>query len=346
MEIDGISLTRKKRLIVTLILTLTFIGLILISVITGISIKISNWVTPSARLDVPENTTEENDVESSICEEFGLTSSGTILQYIPELIGVYHLENVTSNENKINLKQFNRSALVYKNHATGIILMQSDRYSLESDEYAWYKKPFRNVWIMQHSISNRLLAINMFCRDPDFPINGACQHGWYGATRDPNTSEWGNFDVTASVTCNMPDKTIKMLPSESICKELEVNPTNTFSDPVLLPFVGLYKLTGSIDPQRVVYDRINSNISLFSVIDGDGKLLWIIGNKNLIYNNGNMLYSLPIDTPMLINNLCFDKEYPANGECANSWFYVTVATSANHLIKHYDIRATIQCTMY
>ena len=416
---------RKKH---WLMVALTLVGLILISVIIGISLKISNGITPNSMFDVPENTTagkiiiplipkkpmqksklqqpyetstnhQENDaainvsslhfetvkttagtssglitntayksrnqlltedtfkasddehVETPICEEFELVSSDVILQHMPELIGLYRLENVTSNENKINQTTLARSTLVYSNKANGIILVQSDQFSLKSGTYLRYKKPFRNLWVMKDSISNRLLAFNSFCNDPDFPINGACQYGWNAVSLNEKfrVVSW-KMDLTASVTCNMPDKSIRILPSESICKEFEVKPMNTFSDSVLRPFLGHYELTDSNDRQRVEYNRINSTISLFSHYD-NGKLLWIIGNRNL----GSTLSYIDYDMQgVLTNYFCFDKEYPANGECANNWFYTAISPLHNHtithihasLITHIDIRATIQCTMY
>ena len=283
---------------------------------------------------------EDEDGETSTCEEFRLTSSGIILRYMPELIGVYRLENGASDGN---------NTLMYTNEANGIVLAQSDKFSLNQRIFPWLQEDLRNLWLIQDSSFKRTLAVNGFCNDANFPNNGACQHGWIFVH---NTTTF-QTDWTASVTCNVPHQTAEVLPSESICKDFELKPTKNIVESVFHRFIGHYELTDSIHNHMAVYKGVNLSTSLFYDIDNNGNGAWKFGNETLpgVVDYGRIERNY--DVHEIHNVFCSHVQgimlptiYPAIGECTNDWLGFTLYVGEWDWKLHPEIRATLQCTKY
>ena len=281
-------------------------------------------------------------MEPSVCANFKLTSTGPVLQYMPELIGEYRLEHMTSNENE---------ALAYINDDTGFILVQSTEIYLDKRTSPMLNQNLANLWLIKDPLSNQILAYNGYCNDAKFPINNVCQNGWYVYVDD---FTWGQkphpwqLDISASVLCNTPHHTATIVPTEPICKEFELRPTKTFVEPVLRQFIGEYELTDSIHRNRVVYKGINSPNALFSDMakGQSGQRIWVFANENLmgITTNESFYRVLKIHDiqGLVVTHFCPDVEYPANGECAYDWYYMTLPNETLHL----RIRGTVHCTKY
>ena len=154
------------------------------------------------------------------------------------------------------------------------------------------------------------------------------------------------LDISASVSCNTPHHTVTILPTESICKEFELRQTKTFVEPVLRQFIGEYELTDSIHRGRVVYKGINSSNALLSELNSRGQRMWIFANENLIgittSENFYRVKKIHDIQGYVVNHFCQDVEYPANGECAYDWYYMTLPNETLHL----QIRGTVHCTKY
>ena len=119
---------------------------------------------------------------------------------MPELIGVCRHKPRLKMKIKIRSKILDKSTLLYTNKVNVIILAQSDEFHVESQRYFLVHKPFRNFWVFQDSMSNRILAWNEICNDANTPINGACQYGWVVQQE----KGWFYVDVTAPAICNTP----------------------------------------------------------------------------------------------------------------------------------------------
>ena len=289
---------------------------------------------------------EKEHMEPSVCDNFKLTSNGLVLQYMPELIGEYRLEHMISIENE---------TLAYINDDTGFIMVQSTEIYLDKRKNPLLNQNLTNIWSIKDSLSNQVLSFNGYCNDTKFPINNVCQHGWYVYVDD---FTWGQkahpwqLDISASVLCNTPHHTVTTLPTDSICKELELRPTTTFVEPVLRQFIGEYELTDSIHRNRVVYKGINSSNALFSDKDKSGKRIWIFANNNLMGITTSESFSRALKIHdiqgSVVTPFCPDVEYPANGKCAYDWYYMPMVLFArpNQRTLNVQIRGTVQCTKY
>ena len=310
---------------------------------TSTKSKISNQTS----IEYDFQTREKEHVNNSVCQHFKLTSNGPFLHYMPELLGEYRHEPMKKIGNETHNYVVQEH---YVNDDTGFTLFQSYDTYLDKRWNPSLDQNLTNVWLIKDSVSNRVLAFNGYCNCDTFPISNVCQHGWSVNVDDLTWGQKENswmLDISASVLCTTPHHTVPILPSDSICREFELRPHKTFVEPVLRQFIDKYELIDYFYRSRVVYKGINSSNALFYITTANfTSKLWIFANENLMSITKSEDYHRTLKSHdiqgSVATHFCPNVKYPANGECAYDWYYMTLP----NLTIHPQIRGTVHCTKY
>ena len=256
--------------------------------------------------------TEDNQEK---CQELELSSNDGIAKTIPEIMGIYSLEDYLYNDMAVYDKDM-RFHLYYRNTSSA------------------FKLPYVGTLNQKWTIDNgtHMHSDNILCEDTDLSMDGNCEFGW---SYPSNWSGLIAMDLSASIVCIKPSPVVTDIPTGAICQTFQLMSTTAFEFgvPVEVFLLGEYVITESTYNGKVVYRNSFASKFLYFIVTKSEKFdkYWAIGHELGSESDVN-----------LFNLYCSILENPVNGNCKYGWFYYNPKSKA----WKYDMNMRIQCTYY
>ena len=243
------------------------------------------------------------------CQELELSSIDGIAKTVPEIMGIYSLEDYLYNDMVVYVHKDNGFNLRYTNNSIDML-----------------NQSLTGVWDIHNDTD--LLSDNLFCEDTDLSMDGKCKFGW----SYPINNHTMRLDYTASIICIKPSPVVTNIPTGVICQTFQLMSATAFEVEMLTYSLGQYIITESTNNGMVVYRHRHYSLFFYSMVSTfvEGGIYWAIGSE------------VGSESGRVFNPYCWNFENPANGNCTYGWFYYNVESQT----WNYDINMRIQCTNY
>ena len=209
----------------------------------------------------------ENNQEK--CQDLELSSNDGIAKTVPEMMGIYSLEDYLYNDMP-----------VYVHKELGFNLTFDDSDSAWEIHYGTY-----------------LLSFNLYCEDTDISSDGKCEFGW---SFPSNGQGIYALDWSASIKCIKPSPLVTNVPTGVNCQTFQLMSSTAFEVEGIAFKLGEYVITDSTYNGMVVYLNRDTSYFLYSMgsILAESSKRWVIGSelgsKNIAFFN---VYCSNLDNP-------------------------------------------------
>ena len=242
------------------------------------------------------------------CQELELSSNDGIAKTVPEIMGIYSLENYLFND-----------MVVYVHKDIGFELRFNYRTDLQN-------QLLRGAWEIYDG--TYMLSYNLYCEDTDISTDGKCEFGWTYPSND-GFSQY-SLDSSASIVCIKPGPVVTNIPAGGFCKTFQVMSTTAFEVEGIAYFLGEYTVTELTKNEMAVYLNRHNGYFFYWAVNNSGNGVWAIGPN------------LRLEWAIFLNGYCSKSENPVNGNCKYGWFYYNAESQE----WKYDISMRIKCTNY
>ena len=239
-----------------------------------------------------------------------MSSNDGIAKTVPEIRGIYSLENNLYNDK-----------VVYVHKDIGFELKFNYSSILQN-------KLHPGAWGIYNG--TYLLSYNTYCEDTDISTDGKCEFGWTYPSNDGFRQY--SLDSSASIVCIKPSPVVTNIPTGGICQTFQLMSATALEVEGIAYNLGEYTITELTNNEMAVYQNRDISHFFYLVVDkwSNGGQSWAIGPV------------LGSEQPDLVNRYCSKSENPANGNCNYGWFYYNVESQE----WKYDISMRIKCTNY
>ena len=255
---------------------------------------------------------EDNQEE---CQELKFSSNDGIAKTVPEIMGIYSLQDYLFND-----------MVVYVHKKMGFNLTFVGSHSGTTNPTLQNQLP-SGAWEIRKS--THILSKNLYCDDADLSMDGKCEFGWTHPINDQ-----GNYklDWSASIICIKPSPVVTKVPTGVNCRTFQLMSSTAMDVENIAYKLGEYVITESTNNGMVVYLNRDTSYFFYWVESTfvEGLKYWAIGSE------------LGSETKSFFNPYCSNLDNPANGNCKYGWFYHNLESRA----WKYDINMRIQCTSF
>ena len=291
------------------------------SILDFLELKLDCVIVDTITFQCKNDSMEVEPIEDNqeICQELEFSSNEGIAKTVPELMGIYSLEDHLYNDMAVYVHKDMGFTLYYKNYSTDY---QNSLIAINQKN---------QTWVIDNG--TYLLADNFICTDTDLSMDGNCEFGWAYWNND-HRDVW--IDWSASIICVKPSPVVTNIPTSMTCQTFQLMSTTAFElgVPIELYLLGEYVVTESTNNGMVVYRNRYTSYFLYFVFFvntyGIADNYWAIGPE------------VGHEYANLFNRYCSNLENPANGNCKYGWFYF----NAESKVWKYDMNMRIQCTNY
>ena len=177
------------------------------SVLEPLNLKLDCIIIESIKFQCINDSTDIKPIQDNQekCQELELLSNDGIAKTVPEIMGIYSLEDYLYNDMVVYVHKDNGFNLRYINNS-----IDKQNQLLPG---AWEIYNDTNV-----------LTYNRFCEDTDLSIDGKCEFGWNYPVNDHRF----RLDWSALIICIKPSAMVTNIPTGVICQTFQLMSATAF----------------------------------------------------------------------------------------------------------------------